>query len=154
MEFIIIRDTREQKPFLFNKETLKIAEAPVVQVATLRTGDYSLFGFEDRICIERKSLVDLFGSCGKGRDRFEREFQRMAEYEYSALVIESDWHEIYKTPPQRSKVHPKNLLRSLLAWHMRYDVHIWACPGKIFAEKTTYLLLDRFYRDQLKAGMP
>lgn len=39
-----------------------------------------------------------------------------------------------------------------LAWHMRYGVHIWPCPGRAFAEKITYLLLDRFYRDQIKAS--
>ncbi len=150
MEFIIISDTREQKPFHFRKNTLKIAETPIVERTALKTGDYSLKNFEDQICVERKSVTDLFGSCGKGRARFEREFQRMSEFEYAALVIEVDWLSIYKRPPSRSKMKPKQILRTLMAWHMRYQVHIWPCPNRRFAEKITYLLLDRFYRDKLK----
>jgi len=151
--FVIIRDTREQQGFSFNHEFLGIIETPTVKSGTLKTGDYSLEGFESKLTIERKSLVDLFGSCGKnGRDRFEREFIRMAEFEYAALVIEADWTTIYKSPPQRSKLNPKNILRTLTAWHMRYNVHLWPCPSRKFAEKTTYLLLDRFYRDQLRGA--
>ncbi len=149
--FIIVADTREQVPFVFDAINLKIHETPQVERATLKTGDYSLKGFEDVICIERKSIADLFGSCGKGRPRFEREFMRMAAFEYAALVIEVDWQDIYTKPPNRSKLSPKNILRTLMAWHMRYNVHIWPCPGRSFAEKTTYLLLDRFYREKQKA---
>jgi ERCC4-type nuclease len=146
---IIVSDTREQKPFSFKK--LNIKEKPEVKRAALKTGDYSIEGYEDRVCIERISMVDLFGSCGQGRDRFEREFQRMSKFEYAALVVEVDWKQMYKYPPARSKMSPKIILRTLLAWHMRYQVHIWPCPGRKFAEKVTYLLLDRFYRDKVAA---
>ena len=84
------------------------------------------------------------------RKRFEKEFQRMSQFEYAALVIESDWNSIYKRPPSRSQIKPKQILRTLMAWHMRYNVHVWPCPGRKFAEKTTYLILDRFYRDKLE----
>lgn len=144
--FIIIRDTREQKAFTF--ENINVKEKPIIEIGTLKTGDYSLKGFEDKICVERKSAVDLFGSIGKGRERFEREFERMLEYEYAALVIEVDWKDIYKKPPSRSQLSPKIILRTLIAWHMRFNVHVWPCPGRNFAEKVTYLLLDRFYRDK------
>lgn len=150
-QFVVIFDSREQKPFQFKKEDLNISEQPLVEKATLKTGDYSLKGFENQICIERKSAVDLFGSCGKGRARFEREFQRMSQLEYAAVVIENDWTAMYKRPPSRSKMSPKTILRTLMAWQMRYQVHIWPCPGRKFAEKITYLLLDRFYRDKIKA---
>lgn len=155
-DFIIIKDVQEKPGFHFEKNFLKITSTPQIIVKHLSTGDYSLEGFENKITIERKSLTDLFGSCGgkKGvrRDRLEREFIRMSEFEYAALVIEADWQTIYTQPPNRSKVNPKNILRTLMAWHMRYNVHIWACPGRKFAEKITYLLLDRFYRDQIKAA--
>ena len=150
--FIIIQDQQEKHPFLFRKEDLKIPNDPIIEVAHLKTGDYSIKGFESDVCIERKSIADLFGSCGTGHDRVEREFQRMAEFKYAAFVVEADWHEIYTKPPNRSRMSPKQILRIIMAWHMRYNVHIWACPGRKFAEKITYLLLDRFYRDQLKGA--
>ena len=139
----IIIDSREQKPYQFQK----IDPPPEVTIGTLQTGDYSIEGYEGQVCIERKSAIDLFGSCGKGRDRFEREFKRMEEYRYAAIVIERDWASIYKNPPARSKMDPKNILRTLIAWQMRYGVHVWACPTRGFAETLTYILLKRFYDD-------
>jgi len=138
---IVIQDTREQKPFTFEG----IRPKPTIEIAPLRIGDYSLKGFEDKFPLERKSLVDLFGSLGKGRDRFEREFQQMSECEFAALVIEADWHTILRMPPVRSKMNPKSVYRTLVSWSIKYNVHIWACPNRAFAEKTTYLLLKKFW---------
>ena len=42
---------------------------------------------------------------------------------------------------------PKTVYRSVIAWQQRYDVHWLFAPGRPFAEKTTYHILDRFYRD-------
>ena len=142
--FTIIIDSREQAPFLFDT----VADpAPATVTTGLKTGDYSLQGFEDQITIERKSMVDLFGSCGKGRARFEREFKRMQGFKFAGLVIEAQWKDIYTKRPSRSQMDPKIILRTIIAWTERYGVHCWACPGKRFAEKVTYLMLDRFYRD-------
>lgn len=140
---IIIVDTREGNPFLFES----VDPRPEVVRGALKTGDYSLQGLESQVCIERKEIGDLFNSCGQGRDRLEREFQRMKDFQFAALVIESDWQAIYKTPPARSQMDPKIILRTLIAWHMRYDVKIWPCPTRGFAEKLTYLLLKRFWTD-------
>lgn len=141
---IIIQDTREQKPFTFEE----IKPRPEVEVAPLKTGDYSLKGFENRMATERKMLIDLFGSLGKGRDRFEREFQRMADLEFAALIIEADWHTILRRPPVRSKMSPKSVYRTLVSWSVKYGVHIWACPNRAFAQKTTYLLLKKFWENK------
>lgn len=152
--FTILVDKQEKTPFLFKKTDLNIDTDISIKKQSLKTGDYSLLGFENQICIERKSIVDLFGSCGgkQGirRKRFEEEFKRMCAFEYAALVIEKDWRHIYKNPPQRSKITPKQIMRTLMAWHMRYNVHIWDCPTRLFAENITYLLLDRFYRDKME----
>ena len=153
--FTIIIDVQEKTPFLFQDERL-IGQKVLTKRAHLTTGDYSIEGFEDKICIERKSLPDLFGSCGgkKGerRRRFKNEFERMSALEYAALVIEADWDTIYKRPPARSRMSPKQILRTINAWHMRYNVHVWPCPGRRFAEKATFLLLNRFYRNKLEEG--
>ena len=67
-DVLAIIDTREQLPL----------ELPLRSITdTLPTGDYSVSGFEDLICVERKSLPDLIGCMTSGRTRFERELQRM-----------------------------------------------------------------------------
>ena len=143
-DLIIVIDTREQRPFTFEH----ISPPPATVVSTLNTGDYSLYGYEDKICVERKSLNDLFGSCGKGRARFENEMIRMAGYDYAAIVAECDWHCIVRCPPRRSRLLPKTILASIIAWQQRYNVHFWACPNRFFAQKVTYRILERYYRDQ------
>lgn len=100
---IIIRDTREQAGYDF----ACITPPPVVNVATLTTGDYSLKGLENQITIERKNLSDAFGTFGRGRARWERELERMAGYQFAAVVIEADWHTIVRRPPARSRLNPR-----------------------------------------------
>ena len=64
----LLVDTREQRPLYFG-------EGVPQRRATLPTGDYSVEGCEGLIAIERKSLGDLFGTVGQGRERFEREIR-------------------------------------------------------------------------------
>ena len=49
-EMIVIVDTREQRP-LFN--TARIPKGLTLTSGTLADGDYSIRGFEDKICFER-----------------------------------------------------------------------------------------------------
>ena len=145
---MIIRDTREQNGYDF----ASLDPSPQVEVATLRTGDYSVKGLEDQVTVERKSLADAFGSFGNGRRRFERVLERMASFGYAAVVLEADWHTILRNPPAFSKLNPKTVLASAVAWTQRYRVHFWPCPNRAFAERLTYRLLERFWRDWMTIG--
>ena len=145
----ILIDTREQRPYLFNTIT---PLPPITHIVTLKTGDYSLKGFKDKIAIERKSLTDAFGTFGRGRSRFVRELLRMTEYDFAAVIIEADWTNIIRNPPARSKLNPKTIHASVVAWQIRYGIHFWCVPNRAFGEKTTYRLLERFYNDH-KRGL-
>lgn len=145
---IIIQDTREQAPYSFNC----IIPPPAVEVATLVSGDYSVKGLTDRVAVERKSLIDCFGTFGQGRERFERELERLAQMRFAAVVIEAPWSTIILQPPRRSKLNPKTIHASIVAWQIRYQtIHFWTCPNRDFAERTTYRLLKRFW-DDLQSG--
>jgi hypothetical protein len=68
----LIVDTREQKP-------LNIKGADIT-LGKLLYGDYSCSGKEfNSIFIERKSIEDLWGTMGKGYERFQKEMARAAE---------------------------------------------------------------------------
>lgn len=95
-DYTIVVDTREQAPFSFtgHRADAKKRHRPLVVrtvIGTLKTGDYSLLGYEDRITIERKSLADAYSTFSQDRERFERELLRMAKFENSHIVIEADW---------------------------------------------------------------
>ena len=143
MSLCIIRDTREQRGWDF----ACIAPPPLVEVATLASGDYSVKGLEDQVAIERKSLPDAFGTFGQGRDRFERELTRLSQLRFGAVVLEADWDTIVFRPPARSRLSPKTVIRSMAAWAIRHGVHFYWLPNRAAAEKWTFILLERFWND-------
>ncbi len=147
--FEIVIDTREQSPYAFlnMRANAKDRGARFV-VATRRlclpNGDYSIFGYP-QVAVERKSKADLFGSVAK-RDNFEGRLERMAELDCAYVVVEAEWSEVLSNPPRHSKLNPKALFRTLLAWQQRYrGVHWLGMPGRDAAEATTFRILERFW---------
>lgn len=138
-DLTIVQDTREQRPLVF-------PEARVL-VKTLKTGDYSLEGFEDKVTIERKSLSDLLGSLGNDRDRFMREVLRMQAYEYAGLVIEASMQSIARGN-WRSEIKPASVLGSLQALSAKYGIHVFFCDNRDLAARTIEGLLFHFLRKQ------
>jgi len=158
MSFTVLIDTREQLPVLLDKPGTP--EFPDLQIAfaALHTGDYSIQGMSDpscphSICIERKSLADLFGSTGRGRARFEKEYQRMSKFDYAELVVEGDLRAVFQDPPPMSQMVPRSVYRTIMAWSQRYKVNSWFCPNRTFSEKHIYLSLQRFWLDRQVNGV-
>lgn len=145
-----LRHRRPIDRFTFAKELSSLGKKYIVQttVRGLATGDYSLFGFEDQVAIERKSLADLFGTLGQGRKRFERELTRLAAMKFAAVVVEAEWSAVLGDPPRRSKLNPKTVFHSVVAWQQRFPrVHWWFLPGRDAAEAAVVRILDRFWRE-------
>lgn len=150
----ILIDSREQQPYAFVglRADQRQGGGPLVietRTAYLETGDYSLEGYTDRVAVERKSLNDLFGTIGQARDRFERELARLNEMDVALVVFEADWLTVFQEPPKFSKLEPKIVFRSVLAWVQRYPrVHWFPAPDRAFAEATTFRFLERFHRER------
>jgi hypothetical protein len=151
--FTVVVDTREQHPFTFQGLTgdASSESRPLIvptRPGTLESGDYSVEGLEHAVAVERKSLADLYGTIGAGRDRFVRELERLDRMEFAAVVIEGGWPSIIGNPPPQSKITPKIVYRSIIAWGQRFPrVHWWPCPTRTFAERTTFRILQRFWTD-------
>jgi ERCC4-type nuclease len=109
-QVVAIVDTREQAPF-------DLAPLQMVE-GSLTTGDYSFRGGEDVCRIERKSIADLVQCCGRERERFEREVERLFAFPSKALVIEGSWDDIERGD-WRAQVSPKAVAQSLLSWISR-----------------------------------
>ena len=131
---VIAIDTREQAPYRF---------APS-EIVTLKTGDYSLVGLEDRVAVERKSKVDAFTSLGRERARFEREVCRLSELEFGAIVVEATLQDLL-CPPRFSQMNPRSVVASLLAWSVKYGVPVYFAGDRIHAQATTRCLLTKFW---------
>lgn len=163
-EMVIVIDHREGLPFTFASVASSIYPWRTVQ-GCLQTGDYSTPIIRHReskcdiiveaqthhqIAIERKSLSDLYSTLGSHRGRFESEFERLREFGYAAVIIESPWPAILSPNDHLdwpTQLSPKSVFATLTAWSQRFGVHIHACPDRDFAEQLTFRLLERWTRD-------
>jgi len=125
----VVVDTREQRP---------LWDDPEVQRRRLRTGDYSLEGYEDRMAIERKSVADLFGSLGKGRERFLREVRRLHGMPVSGIVVEGNLARINSfdgSKGYRGRMVPSQIIGAIISWFLvNYSVPIMLCDTRRLTE--------------------
>ncbi len=133
--FTIAIDTREQRPY----------EYPGAERKTLPTGDYSIVGLEDQVAIERKSKTDAYGSLGQGRARFRRELERLAEFDYAAIVVEDSVPGFLRRP-SHSKMNPRSAIGSLLAWSVRYRVPVFFAGDRAHGQALTHKLLQMYHK--------
>ena len=141
-EFVVAIDTREQRPWTF----------PVSRRVTLATGDYSIIGLEHRIAIERKSKTDAYSSIGRGRERFEREWVRLGELDYAAVVIEASLIDFLQPPP-RCRLHPRAAVGTLATWSVRFGVHVVFADDRRHAAAWTLKVLSKFWEQhQMEVG--
>jgi hypothetical protein len=157
--FVVIVDTREQAPWQFQNfraDSDKKYRPLVIHTDRrgLKSGDYSIDGHENAIAIERKSLADAFSTFTVGRERFERELERLSAMSFAAVIIEGTWTDILVGPQRESKsvdhslVIGKTVHRSILAWSMRFPrIHWWPVGGRDMAESMCFRTLERYWLD-------
>ncbi len=112
----VIQDSREQDPLGF---------APMpVEVDGLPSGDYVLAAAPDVAVIERKTIGDLLGCIGRGRERFEKELQRLRAFPCRVILVEGHYPDLFNEP--RSKLSPESIVGSVAAWQARYCGFLFA----------------------------
>lgn len=132
----VIKDTREQDGWFFYPYDKCIG----MDVKKLNTGDYTIDGFEDVVCIERKACVsEIALNLGKNKDTFLAEMKRMKDYEFSFLICEFDMEDILRYPEgsripkaqkDKVKVTGKYILKCLNEFQIYYNTKIILCGNK------------------------
>lgn len=83
--YTVIKDTREQDGWFFTSYD----RCEGMEVNTLHTGDYTLKGFEDVVCVERKASVsEIATNLGKKKKAFYNEMERMRDFNFRYLLLE------------------------------------------------------------------
>ena len=104
--FTILYDDRENNhwQFLSNRWTMKKKR--------LKTGDYSIEGFEDVVAIEKKSgFEELFANLtGKERPRFERFLRRLSKYPIKCIIVEDELRHLERVWMIMKRKAPKTRL--------------------------------------------
>ena len=90
--FTVLVDTREKNPWELNSSRVLGRE-----MVKLETGDYSLPGLEDKLCIDRKANVnELAGNIHQ--ERFKRELYRIKEIPHAFLILEASAQDVLDYP--------------------------------------------------------
>ena len=125
-QITIIEDSREQTPLDFTEfrgvESVR---------SGLKTGDYSLQGYEDKICFERKSVGDAVGTLISGHARFLREMERMKPFEEKYILIEHSPTVLYNYCARHGWQKKFDVvMQSLLAYAYHYHVRVRFCKDR------------------------
>ena len=122
----IIEDSREQSPLDFGgmRGVCSVRQG-------LKTGDYSIQGYEDKICFERKSVPDLVGTLIRGHERFLREMERMNTYEVKYILVEHTAGTVYRYCDKHGWEYKfDTIIQSLLAYAYHYHVRVKFCKDR------------------------
>ena len=148
MTYTLIIDTREKNPW--NLESRAIQS---VIAKKLNSGDYSIEGLENKICIERKqNVAELAGNVTQ--QRFMDELERMSKIERSYLLLEFSIDDILAYPvgsdiPKSKwkylRVKGQFIINRLTYLSIKYNIHVIFCGDRDNAENIACGLLRHTY---------
>jgi len=130
-KYTVIQDTREQEGWFFTKTSA--CDGMVRK--KLDTGDYSLKGYEEILAIERKGKISEFAK-NIVENRFEKELQRLEEFEYPFILLEFDMRDVLEYPRSSkipnskrrlTKVTGGFILKRIIELQIKYKTKIILC---------------------------
>jgi len=119
-DMVILIDTREQQSPLFGR----YPKGMTVSTTTLKIGDYSIRGLENKIAIERKKISDLISYCTTEREATKIKMSKLQSLQWAGLIIEARESEVYR-PYAFSNASPESIRQSLVSFSVRYGVHVY-----------------------------
>jgi ERCC4-type nuclease len=147
--FTVIKDTREQDGYFFSE--FNTCAGMIEQ--KLDTGDYSILGMEDKICIERKGCVEeLAVNLGQKKHAFLAEVERMNSFPHKFIVLEFSLEDLIKFPDETRipvknkaalKITGKYMLKCLFEFQLYNNVQILFCGNKYNAFLAVSSILKR-----------
>jgi len=144
-KFKVIIDTREQQPWIFERTTAEHKK--------LDTGDYSVEGYENILCIERKKSVSEIAN-NITESRFKDVIERMNSYKYASLILEFNLNDIYRYPVgsnvpkhmwSKIKISSGFIIKNLLELQIKNNIKILFCDNAMNASKIALSLMKKVY---------
>ena len=152
--YLVYKDTREKEGWDFAQS----GYCAGTELQTIKTGDYTLYGYENHLCIERKGNVSELAA-NITQDRFIRELERMQDFPWRYILLEFTMEDVVKFPrgakiPAYKRKHLKVrgpfLLKRILDLQRKYQVPFMLC-GK-HAQEVCSSIFKRFMEAQQKYG--
>lgn len=130
----IICDTREHAGHAWSFGDIE------TETRKLDTGDYSLAGLENIVCVERKkSPSEVAINIGSDSVRFNKELERMRSFEFAFILLEFTLEDALRFPEgsniPRSKwskirVGGKFLVKTLSTYKEKYNIDVYYCGDR------------------------
>jgi ERCC4-type nuclease len=143
----ILVDTNEKTPWRFDKYDVETASK------NLYTGDYTVEGLEDILCIERKSCVTEIAN-NITTKRFTNELERMTKFPQRYLILEFDYGHIDSFPQNtnipsflKNKIRVKGpfIIKFLSQIMTKYDIKVIPCTNREYAEYIAHSIMKEVY---------
>lgn len=135
--FTILVDTKEKKPWSFSSKAIL-----GIEYTHLKTGDYTVKGLEDILCIERKrSVAELAANIHE--KRFFNELERMQSFPHRYLILESTLQHVLDYPNleglpdrivQKIRTSGAYLLKCFNRMQVKYGINIIYCDTTFNAQ--------------------
>jgi hypothetical protein len=94
-KYTVIKDTREQDGWFFSPYD----RCSGMEVSTMKTGDYTIKGYEDLVCVERKgSVTEIATNLGKKKKTFQAEMERMKAFDFRFILLEFSASDVLDYP--------------------------------------------------------
>jgi ERCC4-type nuclease len=135
-DMIILQDSREQLP-LFTR----LPKGLTVCSATLKVGDYTIRGLEDKIAVERKQISDLIPYCTSDHVATKAKMAKLEKMEWAALIVEARESEVYQ-PYRFSQASPESIRQALASFSVKHGIHVYIGDR----EHIVRFMLDRFIK--------
>lgn len=151
--FTIIKDSREQEGYTFEPSSSKYHTCKGMVVKKLETGDYSIEGLEDKLCIERKSSVTEFANnIGQDKYRFMQEIERMKSFPYKFIIFEFSLTDLMNFPEgsgikekdfHKIKITNTYMLKTIMEFQLFHGIHVIFCDSKKNAKWAVLSIIKR-----------
>ena len=128
MKATILADSREKKNIHILKRLTEL-NIPF-RTVTMKYADYSFewngVDYRNLICVERKqNITELCGNFGKGKGRFQREFERAYKDKCKVILMIEDgsWEKI-ENREYRSQFSPSDLKSRINTWCNKFQLDL------------------------------
>ncbi len=138
MKPTIFVDSKEQDEYSFNLSKVNVKRK------SLKTGDYSLEGFEELVSVERKNPDDFVKTLIPPKKRFQKELQRLTVMPYSCIVVETNLEDILLGKYQ-SNANPLSVFNMANSIITDWKIPIYYCSTRQIACRFTEEYLVRVW---------
>lgn len=167
-KYTVIKDTREQDGWFFSDYD----KCEGMELGTLLTGDYTLKGYEDIVCVERKASVsEIAMNLGRKKEAFYNEIERMRDFPFRYILLEFSASDVVDYPyslldpkdrelyqnylnggakptgkrfdiVKETKITGKYLIKCLLEISIKYEVNVIFCDNK----RNAFLICNSIFK--------